>query len=217
MVTPTLPSRWFISEPDLVDDPRVFPYAVGRTFLQRKTPIWSTDVKTAVSGKERRRALWSYPVWRYSVGYNVLRDRPAAPDLERLFAFFCTMQGQAGEFLFFDRGDNRADDEFFATGDGTTTEFQVTRTIGAGGITFTEPVRAFNGDPVVLVDGVETAVVSTETGKVQFDTAPADGAVLNWTGSFFYRCRFEIDELDINQLMSGLWEGRGVDFRTVKA
>lgn len=217
MATPTYPSRWFISEPDLADDPRVFPYAAGRTFLQRKTPIWSTDVKTAVSGKERRRALWSYPVWRYSVSYNVLRDRPTAPDLERLFAFFCAMQGQAGEFLFFDRGDNSADDMFFGTGDGSTTEFQVTRTIGAGGISFTEPVRAFNGDPVVLVDGVETAVVPTATGKVQFATAPADGAALNWSGSFFYRCRFEIDELDIAQLMTGLWEGRGVDFRTVKA
>jgi uncharacterized protein (TIGR02217 family) len=217
VATPTLPSRWFISEPDLADDPRVFPYAAGRTFLQRKTPLWSTDVKTAVSGKERRRALWSYPVWRYSVGYNVLRDRPSAPDLERLFAFFCAMQGQAGEFLFFDRGDNAVTDQFFGTGDGTTTEFQVKRTIGVGGISFTEPVRAFNGDPVVLVDGVETSVVPTADGKVQFETAPANGAALNWSGSFFYRCRFEIDELDFAQLMTGLWEGRAVDFRTVKA
>lgn len=217
MPTPTIPSRWFISEADRVDDPRVFPYAAGQTFLQRKTPIWSTDVKVSVSGKERRRALWSYPVWRYSVAYNVLRDAPATPDLDRLFAFFCTMQGQAGEFLFLDRGDNRAEDQFFATGDGIENEFQVTRTLGVGGISFTEPVLAFNGDPAVLVDGVETPVTATARGKVQFDAAPADGATINWTGGFFRRCRFEIDELDIAQLMSGLWEGRGVDFRTIKA
>lgn len=200
-----------------MDDPRVFPYALGQTFIQRKTPVWSTDVKTSVSGKERRRALWSYPVWRYSVSYNVLRHLPATPDLDRLFAFFCTMQGQAGEFLFNDRSDYHAENHFFATGDGTTTEFQVTRTRGVGGITFTEPVRAFNGPPTVLVDGVDTEVVPSDDGKVTFDAAPADGAAIHWTGNWFQRCRFEIDELDIAQLMSGLWEGRGVDFRTVKA
>ncbi|OYW50734.1 MAG: hypothetical protein B7Z34_02605 [Novosphingobium sp. 12-62-10] len=188
-------------------------YAPGQVFLQRKTPVWSTDVKVSVSGKERRRALWSYPVWRYSVSYGVLRAEPAAPDLDRLFAFFCTMQGQSGEFLYLDRGDNTARDQHFGTGDGTETEFQVSRTIGAGGISYTEPVLAFNGTPEVKVNGTITAVTTTERGKVEFATAPADGAVLTWSGSFF----FEIDEMDIRQLMAGLWEGSGVDFRTVKA
>ncbi|HQS70679.1 MAG TPA: DUF2460 domain-containing protein, partial [Novosphingobium sp.] len=81
----------------------------------------------------------------------------------------------------------------------------------------TEPVLAFNGTPEVKVNGTITAVTTTERGKVEFATAPADGAVLTWSGSFFRRCRFEIDEMDIRQLMAGLWEGSGVDFRTVKA
>lgn len=216
MPTTYYPQRWFISAPDQNDDPSVFPYAVGRTFLQRKTPQWSTDVKVSVSGKERRRPLWSYPIWRFSVAYGVLRDGPNYQELQRLYAFFNSMQGMAGEFLFWDRGDNTVNDQIFAVGDGTTTTFQITRTLQSGGIMATEPVLAFNGDPTILVDGTETAVTVGDRGKVTFDTAPDDGARLNWTGRFYYRCRFEIDELDINQLMTDLWEGRGINFHTVK-
>jgi hypothetical protein len=104
----------------------------------------------------------------------------------------------------------------FAVGDGTTTIFQIKRPIITGGIAFSEPVFAFNGNPVITVDGAETAVTVLDLGKVQFATAPANGARLNWTGQFYYRCRFEIDELDISKLMSGLWEGRGIDFRSFK-
>lgn len=217
MPTPYYPSRWFITSPDQNDDPNVFPYAVGQTFLQRKTPQWSTDVKTAVSGKERRRALWSYPIWRFSVAYDVLRDGPSWLEQQRLYAFFNSMQGMAGEFLFWDRGDHDATDQFFALGDGTTTTFQVKRTIEVGGISAAEPVFAFNGNPTITVNGLETPVTVGDRGKVTFATAPANGALIKWTGQFFYRCRFEIDELDISQLMSGLWEGRGVDFHSVKA
>lgn len=216
MPTPYYPSRWFIASPDQNDDPSVFPYAVGQTFLQRKTPQWSTDVKTSVSGKERRRALWSYPVWRFSVAYEILRDDPSFLEQQRLYAFFNSMQGRAGEFLFWDRDDYSVSDQFFAVGDGTTTTFQVTRSMIVGGIKFAEPVLAFNGTPAVTVDGVSTAITVGTRGKIAFAVAPASGARLNWTGQFFYRCRFENDELDIIQLMSGLWEGRGVDFHSVK-
>lgn len=216
MPTAYYPQRYFISSPDQADDPGVFPYMVGQTFLQRKSPLWSSDVKVSVSGKERRRALWSYPVWRFSVAYDVLRDGVTNQELQRLYAFFNAQEGQAGEFLFWDRGDNTVTDQLFAIGDGTTTTFQVTRTITVGGISASEPVQAFNGWPTIFVDGVATDVTSASGGKITFASAPADGARLNWTGRFYYRCRFESDELDISQLMSGLWEGRGVDFRTVK-
>lgn len=216
MPSPYYPSRWLISAPDRSDDPNVFPYMVGQTFLQRKSPLWSTDVKTSVSGKERRRALWSYPVWRYSVSYNVLRDQPSAPDLDRLYAFFNSMQGQSGQFRFFDRGDNSVADQFFGTGDGTTTTFQAARSITVGGISCTEPVFAFEGAPEVKVNGVVTAVTVLTNGRLQFAAPPAADALLTWSGGFYFVCRFENDELDISKLMEGLWEGRGVDFRTVK-
>lgn len=216
MPTPYYPQRYFITAPDQNDDPAVFPYMVGQTFLQAKNPVWSTDVKTSVSGKERRRALWSYPVWRFAVSYGVLRDAPTNQELQRLYAFFNAAKGQAGEFLFWDRGDNTVTDQLFAVGDGVTTAFQVTRTISVGGISYTEPVQAFNGWPTINIDGVVTDITDSTGGKVTFASAPADGARLNWTGQFYYRCRFEKDDLDISQLMAGLWEGRGVDFRTVK-
>lgn len=191
-------------------------YAPGQVFLQRKTPVWSTDVKVSVSGKERRRALWSYPVWKFKVSYDVLRDGPSFRDVQRLYAFFNSMQGAAGQFLYYDHSDNRVSEEFFGLGDGATTIFQLTRSIVVGAISYTEPVFALNGAPSVLVDGVPTDVTPLDNGRVQFAVAPASAARLNWSGGYFFHCRFEADELDVGQQMLGLWEGSSLEFRTVK-
>jgi hypothetical protein len=110
--------------------------------------VWSTDIKTSVSGRERRRALWSYPIWKFKVGYDVLRDQaqyPAAPDIQRLIAFFNAHSGAYQEFLYNDRTDNTVTNQALGVGDGVKTSFQLTRTITVGGISATEPVFAVNG------------------------------------------------------------------------
>lgn len=201
---------------DEADDPNVFPFMIGQTFLQLKTPMWSTDIKTSVSGRERRRALWSYPIWKFKVAYDVLRDGPAYRDVDRLFAFFNSMSGMAGRFQFYDHTANAVDNQIFAVGDGTTTTFQLTSSITVGAISCTEPVFALRGAPTVRVNGVETAVSLGALGKVTFSTAPTAGAALSWSGGFFYLCRFATDELDVEQMMLGLWAGNSVEFQTVK-
>lgn len=220
MPTPYYPSRWLISPADAVDDPDVFPLMVGQQFLQLKTPVWSTDIKTSVSGRERRRALWSYPIWKFKVGYDVLRDQaqyPAAPDIQRLIAFFNAHNGAYQEFLYNDRTDNMVTNQALGLGDGVKASFQLTRTITVGGISATEPVFAVNGAPTVTVDGVATAVTVGARGLITFASPPGAGAVLRWSGSFFFVCRFSDDQLDIEQMMSGLWSSSGIEFRSVKA
>ena len=83
MIAPVLPSRWVIAPRDAVDDPDVFPFLAGQGFLEQKTPVWSTKTDVSVSGVQRSRALWSYPLWRFKVGYEVLRDAADRLELQR--------------------------------------------------------------------------------------------------------------------------------------
>ena len=217
MTTPYLPTRWLISAADVSDDPDIFPFLAGQSFLQLKTPLWSTGIDTSVSGIERRRQKWSYPVWKFKVGYEVLRDAPANLELQKLFAFFNAHAGSWKEFFYFDRSDNTATNQTFGTGDGVKTAFQLTRTTTVGAITYTEPVRALSGTPTISVNGTPTSAYTVgPLGIITFTTPPAAAASLTWTGNFFYLCRFAKDELDVVQMMNGLWSNSGLELMSVK-
>jgi uncharacterized protein (TIGR02217 family) len=219
MTAPFLPSRWVITPADNADDPDVFPSLAGVMFKIEKTPVWSTKIDTSVSGVERRRALFSYPVWRFQLGFEFLRDSTALLELQRLVTFFNLKSGATTAFFYKDADDNAATAMPFGTGDGVTTAFQVTRTtsIGGAGLTFTEPVRGFDGTPTFYVNGVATSATVGQLGVVTFASPPAAGAALTWTGSFYFMCRFDKDELTgLKQFASGFWDLSSLTFLTFK-
>lgn len=217
MPTPYVPSRWLISAADVSDDPDIFPFMVGQMFLQHKTPVWSTKTDMSVSGIERRRAMWSYPIWRFKVGYEFLFDTPSAPEINKLHTFFNAHLGGYKTWFFYDRTDNTALSQAFGTGDGVKTTFQLSRTRSYGGITFTEPVRGISGTPTIYINGTPTSAYTIGAyGAITFTTPPAAGAVLSWSGKYFFLCRFLKDELDTSQMMNSLWNGSGIEFQTVK-
>jgi uncharacterized protein (TIGR02217 family) len=105
----------------------------------------------------------------------------------------------------------------FGTGDGSTTTFQLKRTITIGGISYAEPIYGLAGTPTIYVNGSATGAFTIgELGQITFSSAPASSAALTWDGSFFFMCRFDNDELDIGQIAKGLWQNGGLDFRTFK-
>ena len=201
--------------PDTFNSPAIFPILPGQMFPSLKTPLWKTKIKTATSGRERRRKQWSYPRWRIKISHEVVRDVAGSNELARLFAFVNLHAGQYLEFSYFDTYDNAVVDQAFGTGDGTTTVFQLQRTGGDGAILFTEPVLSA---PVVSVkvNGTTTAVTVGANGLVTFASAPAAGAALTWTGTFMFLVRFEEDELSASQLMQGFWSQSGLSLITVK-
>jgi uncharacterized protein (TIGR02217 family) len=157
-----LPSRWLITSPQFANDPDIFPLLPGFSFIVSKKPIWSTGIQQAQSGRERRRMQWSYPIWSFKVGYEVLRDSATYAELQKLYAFFNSHAGRFQEFFFYDPSDNVVSGARFGTGDGATTAFQLSRTITGGAISFTEPVRGLAATPTVRVNG---AMVGAPTGK----------------------------------------------------
>lgn len=216
MILPVYPSRWVIAPPDAVDDPDVFPFLAGQGFLELKTPLWATKHDVSVSGVDRARNLWSYPKWKFRVGYEFLRDPLAYLELQRLLLFFNNHGGSTKAFFYLDRSENSVVANSMGAGDGVASVFQVMRTTTIGGVSFSEPVRGFNGTPTFYVNGTLTGATIGALGSITFASPPANGAALTWTGAFMHLCRFTVDELDIRQIATGLWQGGGIEFASVK-
>ncbi len=215
---PYLPQRWLVTTPDLADDPDVFPRLPGQGFLVEKTPIWSTTVRIAASGRQVRASQCATPTWRFKVAYEVLRQRIGQAELARLYGFFNTRGGQLGSFFYYDPTDNAVANQPVATADGVTTTFQLVRTVGAGGPSpFTEPVYVLNGTPQLYVNGAAATGWSVGGyGQVSFSSPPPENAALSWTGGFLYWCRFSQDTLSPAQQVASLWSLDGLQFESVK-
>jgi uncharacterized protein (TIGR02217 family) len=198
----------------------------GLTFDNVKTPIFSTRVLTAASGKEQRSANWSYPIWKFSLAYEFLRSDSVNYELQTLLGFCLKHQGMALNFYYSDPTDNTVTGQQIGIGDGTTTTFRLFRTFGAGGFTFNEPISYAPTITHVYKDGVSqaTPVVwspATSTNgygqdSIQFVAAPANGVVITADFTFNFTCRFLQDSLDFSYLMTNFWDLKKIEFQSVK-
>lgn len=55
----------------------VFPALPGLKWGAKKTPVWSTNIQKSANGRELRAAYYSYPQWRFSLSFEVLRTKAA--------------------------------------------------------------------------------------------------------------------------------------------
>lgn len=198
----------------------IFPVLVGLGWDVVRRPIHASIVQEAVSGKETRLSLRPYPRYLYTLRYDMLRDTVANPELKTLFAFYNSMLGRADSFLYNDPYDNSVTDQPLGTGDGVETEFQLVRTMTGTGVSFVEPVLAPNTITNIKVDGVvQTPVtdytVDNDTGVLTFTSPPGNALPITGTFTYYWRARFEDDELDFNQFQSALWSQDGLGFKTL--
>lgn len=192
----------------------VFPALPGIKWGTTITPVWKTITHESVSGMELRTALMSYPRYRISLSYEVLRAG-AVGELQALIGFFNQRRGSWDDFLWMDIDDCTAAGVGFGTGNGSKTSFAITRPFGG----FTEPVQAFGGMPVIRVNGVQKSAPSDFTianGMVIFTTAPPAGAALTWSGQFYKCVRFQRDEAEFEQFLQDLWSLKKIELITVK-
>lgn len=192
----------------------IYPTLPGISWSFIRSPIWKTQIQTTQSGRELRAAQMSYPLYKYTLTYDVLRSSAGFTELQTLVAFFNARSGSFDSFLFTDPNDNTVSANGFGTGDGVTQAFQLVKAFGG----YSEPVIAVNTITQVTINGSPTAAytVNNDTGILTFTTAPAAAAVLTWSGSFYYRCRFMADTYDFEQFMQNLWLMQKIDFQTVK-
>jgi uncharacterized protein (TIGR02217 family) len=194
----------------------IFPTLPGLAWNVSVAPTFTTAVKTAVSGKEQRTSYQAYPLWKISLSYEFLRDGNRGTDLDTLAAFFLTMKGQWDSFLFTMPSDNTVTAMNFGTGDGSNRYFQISRAISGGGFASAEPVMNLPGTGTQIYVNGTLKTLTTDyllsAGLVTFGTAPANGASLTWSGSFYYRCRFLQDTAEFLKFMQDLWELKKIAF-----
>ena len=242
-ITPFIPPSFLTSLPAGIwsgaDGLPVLPYLPGQSVTLTKAPKWSTGVIRAASGRERRTAVWSFPLWQFELQYEVVRARPGVAELAAMWEFFSVMQGQFGPWLFVDPtncqlptsllldasgqpltdssgafltdGSGAPTGYAFGTGDGATTTFQLARPINS----FSEPVYAAF-EPVILDNGALAGAHSVAHGQVTFSVAPASGHVLSWFGFFYFGCRFLQDDLSFEQIVQQLWSGKSLKFTSLR-
>ena len=115
----------------------IFPVLPGQGWSMHKAPVFSTLVATHVSGREVRDALYANPIWRFELTFNALDGTPSGDyggvglsSFQSLMGLYLQSQGQFGEFVYYDPTDYSVGGQIFGVGDGATSTFQLTRSLG---------------------------------------------------------------------------------------
>lgn len=174
----------------------------------RGGPEFSTAIVSAPSGFRQRNINRADHIGRWTINYDLL-DEDA---LRTLYDFFVAHRGMAYGFRFLAPEFHAIADanaHRFGTGNGTTTTFYLSTRHTVGGLTYdhriTKPMAGglshVSGSSTIKIfkDGVEQAsgvTVSSTTGAVVFSSAPANNAVLTWSGTFHVPVTFDRDSFD---------------------
>jgi uncharacterized protein (TIGR02217 family) len=216
-----------------MSDP-IFPDLAGLAWTVTKTPNFSTRTQRGTSGRELRLIDQPLAIWDFSLNYDFLRDQndtragagigPGVGhnELRTLMGFYLSRQGSFATFLFDDPTDNTVVGLGDATGvmgpgDGVSVSTSLLRQLLPGAGQYTEPVAATNTVTAVYVNGVDPGgwTVDADTAVVTFGSAPPAGATLSWDGTFYFRCRFALDQAEFSNFLYQLWSLKQLKFSSV--
>jgi uncharacterized protein (TIGR02217 family) len=205
----------------------LFPYTLpGIRFDYTRAYAWRTGVQKALSGKQSTIAYQLYPTVRYEYAFEYLKDSNTPADISALVGLFNAVQGRFDTFLHTDPDFNTisaagaAQYGQFGTGNGTTLIFQLVALYqNSGGPGQAEIIQNLNGTPVLYDNGTPISSANYSigaTGIVTFGAghAPAAGHTLTWSGSWYYRCRFDVDTFDFKKFMKSLWSVSKISFES---
>ncbi len=197
----------------------IFPVLPGLAWSVIKTPNWSTIIQKSVGGREIRTAYYSNPLWNIQLSYEVLRGYGSYTEFQRLLGFYNLRQGSFDSFLFSDSSDRTANNQFIATGNGVTQQFFFLHQID----TWLEPIGALDetgGVPKIFINGTQQNAsnysIDIYGGSITFNSPPANGATISWTGNFYYRTRFADDSTDFENFAKGYWTAQAINLVSVK-
>ncbi|HFB9922116.1 TPA: DUF2460 domain-containing protein [Neisseria gonorrhoeae] len=194
----------------------VFPEFPGLKWGRKKTAVWSTGTQKSASGREFRTAYYTYPQWRFSLSFEVLRTKASVNELEKLAGFFNARKSSFESFLYEDPADNAVTDQPVGNTVQGVARYQLVRSMGG----FIEPVSAVKERPAVKVGGTALAYgrdyTVTDKGVLVFNTPQPPGRPITWTGGFYFRVRFTSDTVDFENVLGSLWAAKKIEFTSVK-
>jgi hypothetical protein len=200
-----------------------------------KAPVFNTVVQPTAAKRVSSVSLTPYPTWAFEFDLDAItgNEGAATSTIASFLGTLMVCQGRATTFLFTDPQDSTvsystsgmlnvtagAANPMSSTGDGTSKNFQLARSIGGVSWDILQNVSVgslkVSGVPQSL--GVNYTISSL--GVITFGTAPANNAVLTWAGSFQFLCRFTEDTVDAVRIFTvnsgtDLWNISGIKFES---
>lgn len=187
-------------------------------------PRFKTDILDLASGREKRNIAWQYTRGEWDLSYGM----DTKSNHEAVLAFWYARQGRAHSFRFKDWTDYQIGTDSLdlpqeiATGDGSTTSFQIVRRYTSGTYTFSRPVtRPVAGTVRVFLDDVEQLsgwTVDVDTGLITFSSAPtaSPDQSIGVVCEFDVPVRFDIDFLEITAERDDAFEFQEVTILEVR-
>ncbi len=184
-------------------------FPTGISIGSRGGPERRTEIVTLGSGHEERNSSWADSRRLFNAGYGVR----SLDDIYLIIAFFEARRGRLHGFRFRDFSDWKSGspgglitpmDQPLGTGDGATTQFQLSKTYASGSQSYLRPIsKAVAGTVRIAADAFELTTgtdfgVDSSTGLVTFTAPPASGAVLTAGFEFDVPVRFDQDRLEID-------------------
>lgn len=161
-------------------------------------PMFKTRIVTMANGRERRNAEWAQGQHKYTLPFQNI-DPEGYRDVRQMFE---VCRAQTHCFLYIDPLDNTADNDLIGYGDGSDSEFQLTKVSTLDGVSYQREVYAIPDDAVISVtlNGVPTVAYTLDRDRgVLLFTAPVGLNVeIRWSGSFAVWVRFTHDWLPMS-------------------
>ena len=201
--------------------PPTFPMTFRGATFPKRSPVWEgARVVTAASGNEIRAQNWAVSRTRFEISYEGLASDDAnlgliANSFWLLRGLYEHCGGQFGTFLFADPIDTLQTNRALGVGDGVKTTFPIVRSI-AGYVVAAPWVLTIKA---VYVNGVAQGAGwdLVQPNSLVFVSAPAVGAAISITFTFAYICRFDMTQLDFDQIFAGVHSSAAIKFITVKS
>jgi uncharacterized protein (TIGR02217 family) len=211
----------------------IFPALAGLGWDINRTPVWATGVFEALSGKTSTVGYQAYKRVRWKLNFEVLREVGApgwsaaissgVSELLEVVGLFEAMQGRYDSFLYVDPDFNQAIAQPFGVVAAGVLNYQLLATYqNSAGPGYNELIQNVVASPAPTLYANGSPISNTTytigpTGVVTFSALPAVGAVLTWSGFFYYRCRFDDDELKgLTKSMLKIWKLDDLSFTSIK-
>jgi hypothetical protein len=195
----------------------IFPTLAALWSTLRVSPRFDTDVATHVSGRSRRRPKAFAPRLDFELGFDVLRSDAAHLEMQAIAGFFASTSGQATPFWFAPPNLSNVTGQVLGQGDGTTTSFRLTLTLGSATIA----LAGASSISAVYLNGVAQpatgwSFASAYPPTVSFLFAPPADAAVSADFGALWLCRFTDDALDFEEFMTMLFELRTLRLTAVR-
>lgn len=185
----------------------------------KKVPINSTRVLTARSGLEYRTPNWSFPKYRWTLSYAVLRkDRGGLTELQTLLGFCLARQGMYEDFLYEDPTDYSVTGQLLGVGTGSQSDFPLVRAMDS----WIDANLVAHTISAVYVNGVATTDYTVvQVGRFGLDTIRLDdpapyGEDVTADFTWYFPVRFMQDDPEFDNIFHQLWSAKKIEFQSVK-